>query len=114
MNYTLRQIKNFLRSGSTLTFEEKFKRSESFEHFKNPPSTENDLQQQLTDLSKQLQVLVDYISEKFEPLQDRLDLCIRHGQMEFDLLQYYFKKDDLLSTMTSDPEQDPPVSHYYF
>jgi len=36
MNYTLRQIKDVLRSGSTLAFEEKFKRSESFEHFKNP------------------------------------------------------------------------------
>ncbi|KAK7453485.1 hypothetical protein VKT23_011762 [Stygiomarasmius scandens] len=110
MKDKLRQVKSVLQDRSKHTSDEKKKLSESLGRFQVVPSTEDELVQQFTNLAKHLEVFVNYVSEKFQPLQDRLDLCINYGQMEFDLLKYYFKKDELIVTTTDDPVYDPPVA----
>ncbi|THU86184.1 P-loop containing nucleoside triphosphate hydrolase protein [Dendrothele bispora CBS 962.96] len=111
----LDQMKSILQPESKLNLDEKIKLSESFgrNNLKASLSTEDEIKQELTDLAKHLEVLVNYISEKFQPLRERLALCVSYGKMEFDLLKYYFKKDQIVVTQSANglsSANDPPIA----
>ncbi|KAF5358657.1 hypothetical protein D9758_007723 [Tetrapyrgos nigripes] len=110
MKISLENVRNALKPDSKLKLDEKVELAKSIGRSEAALSQEDELMKQFSDLAKHLEILLSYVTEKRQPLLDRLALIITYGQMEFDLLQYFFKKDDVLVTTTDDSSLDPPVA----
>ncbi|KAK0236428.1 P-loop containing nucleoside triphosphate hydrolase protein [Armillaria nabsnona] len=52
---------------------------------------ESDMIQQVKELVKHVEVLMDFLEEEFKPTADRVALARSYGHAEFDLLQYFFE-----------------------
>lgn len=59
-----------------------------------PQKTIQDAQQYLEDLVDQLDIFIPLVEKEFEPISKRLELELSYGHISFDLLKYYFKKDE--------------------
>ncbi|TFK48813.1 P-loop containing nucleoside triphosphate hydrolase protein [Heliocybe sulcata] len=58
--------------------------------------------QYLSDVVEHVRVLLEYVDEQFKPTADRIALQTSYGQIEWDLLIYYFERNVTCSTF--DPE----------
>ncbi|KAK0451608.1 P-loop containing nucleoside triphosphate hydrolase protein [Armillaria borealis] len=52
---------------------------------------ESDIIQQVKELVKHVEVLMNFLEEQFKPTADRVALARSYGHAEFDLLQYFFE-----------------------
>lgn len=71
------------------------------------------IKQYLADVVEQVGVLLTYLDEEFQPTADRLALLLSYGQIEWDLLIYYFQPKSTYSAEQEDKIAFVLTNRYY-